>query len=279
MARKNLGARAAAPAQRTSLAGRVFLFVVAAYLLIPFLATLVYSLFVEWTDVLPSGFTLRNYQELFTNAVFWASIGRTLVLCLVSVAITIALILLAMYVVVAVNRKVAPVMQFLCMVPYALQGVILSIGIISLYTGTGTILSNRMFMLFGAYTILVLPYIYQGIRNALNSIDAGMLIQAAEMLGCGRFRAYVRVVLPNILSGILVSSLLAESIIFGDFVLANNIAGTNYQNIQVFLQANMDVSSGLSSAIVVVIFVVVALVTALVLKLQGAAQNNAKEQA
>ena len=259
MAEKNLHA-AHAPAQRTSLAGKIFLGVVAAYLLVPFLATLVYSLFVEWTDILPSGFTLRNYQELFTNTVFWASIGRTLVLCLASVAITIVLILLAMYVVVAVNRKVAPVMQFLCMIPYALQGVILSIGIISLYTGTGTILSNRMFMLFGAYTILVLPYIYQGIRNALNSIDAGMLIQAAEMLGCGRFRAYVQVVLPNILSGILVSSLLAESIIFGDFVLANNIAGTNYQNIQVFLQANMDVSSGLSSAIVVVIFVVVALV-------------------
>ena len=270
MAEKNLRA-AHAPAQKTSLAGKIFLGVVAAYLLVPFLATLVYSLFVEWTDILPSGFTLRNYQELFTNTVFWASIGRTLVLCLVSVAITIVLILLAMY--------VAPVMPFLCMIPYALQGVILSIGIISLYTGTGTILSNRMFMLFGAYTILVLPYIYQGIRNALNSIDAGMLIQAAEMLGCGRFRAYVQVVLPNILSGILVSSLLAESIIFGDFVLANNIAGTNYQNIQVFLQANMDVSSGLSSAIVVVIFVVVALVTALVLKLQGAAQNNAKEQA
>ena len=277
MAHKNLAARTAASVQRTSLAGRVFLCVVAAYLLIPFLATLVYSLFVEWTDILPSGFTLRNYQELFTNAVFWASIGRTLVLCLVSVAITIVLILLAMYVVVAVNRKVAPVMQFLCMIPYALQGVILSIGIISLYTGTGTILSNRMFMLFGAYTILVLPYIYQGIRNALNSIDAGMLIQAAEMLGCGRFRAYVQVVLPNILSGILVSSLLAESIIFGDFVLANNIAGTNYQNIQVFLQANMARSSGLSSAIVVIIFLVVGAVTATVLKLQSGTQKSQKE--
>ena len=160
------------------------------------------------------------------------------------------------------------------MIPYALQGVILSIGIISLYTGTGTVLSNRMFMLFGAYTILVLPYIYQGIRNALNAIDANMLIQAAEMLGCGRFRAYVQVVLPNIVSGILVSSLLAESIVFGDFVLANNIAGTNYQNIQVFLQANMARSSGLSSAIVVIIFVVVAAVTAIVLKLQRSSQNR-----
>lgn len=268
MSKKNAVA-GVAPQQKTSLAGKIFLGAVALYLLIPFAVTLVYSLFVEWTDILPSGFTLRNYVELFSNTTFWMSIGRTLILCIVSVIITIVLILAAMYVVVAVNRKLAGVMQFLCMIPYALQGVILSFGIISLYTGTGTILSNRLFMLFGAYTILVLPYIYQGIRNALNSIDAEMLIQAAEMLGCGRFRAYVQVVLPNILSGILVSSLLAESIIFGDFVLANNIAGTNYQNIQVFLQANMDVSSGLSSAIVVVIFVVVALVTAVVLKLQN----------
>lgn len=273
MSKKNAVA-GVAPQQKTSLAGKIFLGAVALYLLIPFAVTLAYSLFVEWTDILPSGFTLRNYVELFSNTTFWMSIGRTLILCIVSVIITIVLILAAMYVVVAVNRKLAGVMQFLCMIPYALQGVILSIGIISLYTGTGTILSNRLFMLFGAYTILVLPYIYQGIRNALNSIDAEMLIQAAEMLGCGRFRAYVQVVLPNILSGILVSSLLAESIIFGDFVLANNIAGTNYQNIQVFLQANMDVSSGLSSAIVVVIFVVVALVTAVVLKLQNSSTQK-----
>ena len=273
MSKKNAVA-SAAPKQKTSLAGKIFLGAVALYLLIPFAVTLVYSLFVEWTDILPSGFTLRNYVELFSNTTFWMSIGRTLILCIVSVIITIVLILAAMYVVVAVNRKLAGVMQFLCMIPYALQGVILSIGIISLYTGTGTILSNRLFMLFGAYTILVLPYIYQGIRNALNSIDAEMLIQAAEMLGCGRFRAYVQVVLPNILSGILVSSLLAESIIFGDYVLANNIAGTNSQNIQVFLQANMDVSSGLSSAIVVVIFVVVALVTAVVLKLQNSSTQK-----
>ena len=182
-------AASAAPAQKTPLAARIFLGACALYLLVPFLTTLVYSLFVEWTDVLPSGFTLRNYAELFTNSTFWLSIGRTLVLCLVSVAITIVLLLLAMYVVVAVNRRLGRFMQFVCMIPYALQGVILSIGIISLYTGTVTILSNRMFMLFGAYTILVLPYIYQGIRNALNAIDANMLIQAAEMLGCGRFRA------------------------------------------------------------------------------------------
>jgi putative spermidine/putrescine transport system permease protein len=255
--------------RKTTLFSKVFLVIISAYLLLPFVITLIYSLFVEWTGVLPSGFTLRNYISLFSDTEFWACIGRTIILCAVSVLVTIVILLLAMYVVTVVDRRTAKFMQMVCMIPYALQGVILSISIISIYSGTGTILSNRMLMLFGAYTILVLPYIYQGIRNSINAIDADTLIQAAEMLGCGRFRAYVEVVLPNIYSGIIVSSLLAESIVFGDFVLANNIAGNNYQNIQVFLSRRMFTSSGLASAIVVIIFVVVLIITGLVLKLQN----------
>ncbi|MFR5601764.1 MAG: ABC transporter permease [Lachnospiraceae bacterium] len=261
--------------KKGSLWGKVFLWLLGLYLVIPFALTLIYSLFVEWTDILPKGFTLRNYAELFSDVEFWTSIGRTLVLCGVSVLLTITVLLLAMYVVLVTNRKLSQIVQFVCMIPYALQGVILSISIISLYSGSTTFLANRMLMLFGAYTILVLPYIYQGIRNSLNAINATMLIQAAEMLGCGKFRAYIQVVLPNIFSGILVSALLAESIVFGDFVLANNIAGNNYQNIQVFLNRRMFTSSGLASAIVVVIFLVVFFITGLVLKLQ---KNEIKEK-
>ncbi len=255
--------------KKTNIFGKIFLTIMCLYLLIPFVITLIYSLFVEWTDILPKGFTLRNYANLFSDTEFWSCIGRTIVLCAVSVLFTIIILLLAMYVVTIVNRKLGKIMQMICMIPYALQGVILSIGIISLYSNAGSVLSNRMLMLFGAYTILVLPYIYQGIRNSINAINTNTLIQAAEMLGCGKFRAYLQVVLPNIYSGIIVSSLLAESIVFGDFVLANNIAGNNYQNIQVFLSRRMFTSSKLASAIVVVIFIVVLLITALVLNIQN----------
>ena len=54
-------AKAAKPGKKTPLAAKIFLGLVALYLLIPFVTTLVYSLFVEWTDVLPSGFTLRRF--------------------------------------------------------------------------------------------------------------------------------------------------------------------------------------------------------------------------
>ena len=171
--------------KKTSLAGKIVLVIIGVYLLIPFLVTLVYSFFVEWTNLLPSGFTVRNYSELFADMDFWMSIGRTLILCAVSVILTIILLLLAMYPVTVMNRKLGNLMQMICMIPYALQGVILSISIISIYTGTGTILSNRMLMLLGAYSILVLPYIYQGIRNhRRQNADSGSRSAGLRTLPC-----------------------------------------------------------------------------------------------
>ena len=65
--------------KKTSLAAKIVLILIAIYLVTPFLATFVYSLFTEWTGVLPRGFTLRNYQELFADTDFWLAIGRTLI--------------------------------------------------------------------------------------------------------------------------------------------------------------------------------------------------------
>ena len=255
--------------KKKNLGSHIFLIIICIYLLIPFAVTLVYSLFTSWDSILPSGFTLRNYQLLFTDSQFWLSMGRTILVSVISVAISITILLLTMFVVVVEKPILGTYVQFVCMIPYALQGVILSISIISLYSGTGSFLSNRLFMLFGAYSILVLPYIYQGIRNNINAINAEMLIRAAQMLGCSEFKAYFFVVIPNIIQGVFVSALLAVSIIFGDFVLANNIAGNNYQNIQVYLFTKLSVSSGLSSAIVVIIFAVVFVITGSILYFQG----------
>ena len=52
--------------KKTSLAAKIMLILIALYLLVPFVATFIYSLFTEWTGILPTGFTLRNYQELFS---------------------------------------------------------------------------------------------------------------------------------------------------------------------------------------------------------------------
>ncbi len=71
--------------------------------------------------------------------------------------------------------------------------------------------------------------------------------------------------MPNIISGITVSCLLAVGIIFGDYVLIRNIAGTSFQNVQIYLFLEMKSSSTRASAVFVIIMFTTFLISALVL--------------
>ena len=44
--------------------------IVILWLMIPLAATAVYSLFEDWTGIIPRGFTLANYAKIFTDTAF-----------------------------------------------------------------------------------------------------------------------------------------------------------------------------------------------------------------
>lgn len=57
--------------------------IIIAYLLLPLVMTLIYSLFQEWVDIMPTGFTLGAYTELFSDPLFWKAVGRTVVISII----------------------------------------------------------------------------------------------------------------------------------------------------------------------------------------------------
>ena len=215
--------------------------VVMIYLLIPLAVSIVYSLFQKWTGVLPEGFRLDNYITIYFP-------------------------------------KLEKYVQIICMIPYTIQGVILSVSILSLYVGSPTFLSNRLLMLMGAYCVVILPYIYQGIRNGMRAVHMPTLIEAAEMLGASKLYAFFRVVVPNILSAIIISSLLAVGIIFGDYVLIRNLAGTSAPNMQIYLYQTMKHDSTMASAVFVIIMLTTFIITLLVLLLQSRDTKRRQQQ-
>lgn len=234
----------------------VVLIIVALYLLIPLVLTFLYSLFTEWISILPNGFTLNAYVELFQDSYFWQSIVRTLLISILPIAICTLVVLLAMYVVVVYVPALDKVMKMICTIPYAIQGVILPISVLGLYAGAPEPFSNRVFMLVCTYCIVVLPYIYQGVRNNLDAVSAPRLLEAAQMLGAGKFYAFWRIILPNITNGIMVSVMLAMSIVFGDFVIINTLAGNYFPTGQMYLYSAMRQSGQKASAVIVILFII-----------------------
>lgn len=244
------------------------------YLLIPLAVTLVYSVFEKWTDIVPEQFSLQNYAALFQDPAFLACILRTVLICIFPIASSILLVLLALFVTTVYFPRLEKYVQIICMIPYTIQGVILSVSILSAYVASPTILSNRLVMLFGAYSIIILPYIYQGIKNGMAAVHVNTLLEAAEMLGASRLYAFFRIIVPNIFSSIIVSSLLAVGIIFGDYVLVRNLTGTSFQNMQIYLYQTMKSDSTKASAVFVVIMLITLLITSVTLYFKNRERNR-----
>ena len=256
-------------AKGSKVSANIVMTIVIIWLLIPLAATIVYSLFEDWTGIIPKGFTLANYELIFSDSSFLTAMYQTVLICIVPIVITIILVLLALFVVTVYFPRLEKYMQILCMIPYTIQGVILSVSILVLYAKNGSILSDRMVMLIGAYCIIILPHIYNGIRNGMRAINMNMLLEAAEMLGDSKLKAFFKVIVPNIITGITVSSLLAVSLLFGDYVIIRNLSSTNVNNMQKFLYQAMKRSSTEASAVFVVIMLITCLITAIVLSLQS----------
>lgn len=248
-----------------------------AYLILPLALTLLYSLFQEWTSILPTGLTLRYYAELLADPGFYLPVVRTLIISTGPVALCTVMTILAMYVVVVHHPKWQKAMQIVYTVPYSLQGVILAISILALYSGLPLPFSDRIAMLVCTYCVLILPYTYRGIQNSLNAINARQLIEAAQLLGCKPLAAYLRVVVPNLTGGITVAAMLSVSLLFGDFVVVNIIGGSYYQTAQMYLYKMMFRSGQQTSAMIVMLFALTLLLSAGALLMQRQKKKNVRQ--
>jgi putative spermidine/putrescine transport system permease protein len=264
---------------KKSLSNRVVMALISIYLVLPIVFTFLYSIFTEWNDVFPKGLTFKYYAQVLSSPNFLLALVRTIIMAVLPIILCTVVILLAMYVVVVYLPKLDSLLQILCTIPYALQGVIIAISVLSLYADAPDPLSNRLFMLTGTYCILILPYMYQGIRNSLHAVNARGLMEAAQILGAGRLYSFFAVIVPNILSGVTISALLSAAIIFGDFVIVNIIGGNYYMTTQIFLYKSMFKSGQLTSAISIVLFMVTLLLSAVVWRMQSKTpkQKEAKE--
>lgn len=247
------------------------------YLVMPLVATFLYSIAKEWhSTILPASYTIQWYKDLFTDPRFFDAVGHTLLVALLALALSILTMSVTVLVVFLYVPKWERFLQAVVMIPFAVPGVVAAVGLIKVYSSGPVVLSGTIWILVGAYYVLILPYMYQGIRNSLHAIDARKLMEAAEVLGASKIKAFAFVIMPNIMTGILVSALLAFSILIGEFVLANFLIGGQFETIQVYLMRRLSENGHLASSIIIAYFFVVLIITSLMLKLGSRFQKKEK---
>lgn len=238
--------------------------IIAVFLMIPLVVTFIYSFAERWVNILPEGFTLDYYVKTLANKQFIMGIFRGMVISAVPVLITNLSVLLALYVVIVYMPKMEKYVQIFCLIPTTINGIIMATSVLSTYSGSSTILSNRIVMLVFIYCIFVMPMTYQGIRNSLYAVNTPAILEAAEMLGYRKFHSFLTIVVPAILPGLCTSALMSFAGLFGDFAIIKIIASSQYETAQSYLYRNRSTDTQALSAAVVILLLITLLINYIV---------------
>ncbi|EPO0006039.1 ABC transporter permease [Vibrio alginolyticus] len=231
-------------------------------MLIPILATFVYSLSSRWgATVLPDGFTFDWYVKLLTDPRFLQAFGRSLFICIASLTLSVLLVLPAIFVVFYYCPRLDKLMNVLILLPFAVPPVVSSVGLLQLYADSEISLIGTPWILVGTYFTIALPFMYRAISNSFEAINLNDLMDAAHLLGASTTKAFLMVILPNLKKGLMASLFLSFSFLLGEFVFANILVGTRYETLQIYLYNMRQTSGHFTSAIVMTYFLFIFLLT------------------
>ncbi|WHR52990.1 ABC transporter permease [Vibrio furnissii] len=224
-------------------------------MLVPIIATLVYSLSSRWgATILPDGFTLDWYLKLLSDARFIEAFGRSLLVCVAALALSTLLILPAIFVVFYYFPKLDRVMNLLILLPFAVPPVVSSVGLLQLYADSAVPIVGTPWILIGTYFTIALPFMYRALANSFSAIHLRDLMDAAHLLGASTTQAFLQIVLPNVRKGLMASLFLSFSFLLGEFVFANILVGTRYETLQIYLYNMRQTSGHFTSALVMTYF-------------------------
>ncbi len=209
-----------------------------------------------------AGFSLDWYAGLLSDTVMLTALEHTLIIAVLSAIISTVLGTAAAVAIVAMRNKIAKkLITTTTNIPMMNADIVTGISLMLLFVFFGKLIGARESL--GFFTVLIahitfnLPYVILSVIPKLKQTDSH-LPEAAMDLGCTPFKAFFKVVLPCISTGIATGFIMAFTLSLDDFVISYFTCG-HYQTLPIVI-FNMTKKSvtpdayALSTIIFVVVF-------------------------
>jgi putative spermidine/putrescine transport system permease protein len=181
-----------------------------------------------------SGVSLRWYADMLGRSEFLEAAGNSLLLAFES---TLSAVVLGTLASLAIARYQFPgrgLIVLLGAAPLFVPLVMTGLAILIFFSSTG--IGGPALRLFVAHVCLTIPYIMRMVAIALAGFQWNQEL-AARNLGASAPRAFVEVVLPQILPGIIAGAAFAFIVSFDDVGVSIFLTGASYKTLPVELYA------------------------------------------
>ena len=215
---------------------KIFTFLVFLFLYIPMIL-LVVSSFNQGTDMAVwKGFTFSQYGELFRDRSLLRLLGNSVLVAILSSLIATILGTMAALGIHAMRGRMRRIVLGVTNIPLTNPEIVTGVALALLFAFAGTML--KINSILGFWTLLIahvtfnLPYVILSVMPKLVQMDPD-LAEAAQDLGCTPFQSFTKVVIHEILPGIVSGALMAFTMSLDDFVISYFVTGSDFVTLPV----------------------------------------------
>lgn len=220
---------------------RIYIFLIFLFLYAPIIVLIVFSFNNSRSRGVWSGFTIKWYMELFKNEEILMALYYTLIIAILSSILSTIIgtfAAIGIYGMPGISRKIILNLNYL---PVLNPDIVTAVSLMTLF--------RLMNLEFGFITMLLshitfsIPYVILSVLPKLRQMNKH-LAEAAMDLGATPFYALRKVVIPEIMPGIISGALIAFTLSIDDFVISffNKGAGVTNLSITIFSMARRGIN-------------------------------------
>lgn len=214
----------------------IFTVLVFLFLYLPMIVLGVAS-FNAGTDIASwEGFTLSQYTALFRDGTLLPLLRNSVIVAVAAALISTVLGTMAAVGIYNMKKRPKALSMTLTNIPMTNPDIVTGVSLALLFAFVGTLLRKNHVMGFGtlliAHITFDLPYVILSVMPKLTQMDPD-LQEAALDLGCTPMQAFFRVVIHEILPGIISGALMAFTMSLDDFVISYFVYGPSFVTLPV----------------------------------------------
>ena len=240
---------------------KIYMVLIIAFFYLPILYTVVFSFNSGRSLTRFDGFSLRWYEKMFSDANMMKAIFYTIIIALLATAISTVVGTIAAIGLSNCRKLVRGAMEQVNNLPLTNPDIVTAIGLLMFFSMLG--LEKGFTTMLLAHVMFCIPYVMLSVMPKLRSLDPN-LADAALDLGATPWQALTKVIVPQIMPGIVSGALVAFTMSFDDFIISYFVTGNGVNNISILVytmskRVNPSINA-LSTLIILIITAVLVLI-------------------
>ena len=241
-----------------------YIFIVFALIYLPIAYLIFFSFNSGKSKVIFSGFTLKNYVNLFQDEQIMSALLNTLIIALISAVVATVIGTMAAMGIQYLRKGVRNAVMDVTYIPVLNPDIITGVSLMLFFSVLGISLGYGTVLL--AHITFNIPYVILSVMPKLRQMDPS-IYEAALDLGAPPTRAFRQAVLPQIMPGIISGFLLALTLSVDDFVVTFFLKGVEVETLATVIYTTTKTRINLSMNALCGVMVVVVLIVLIIANL------------